>query len=271
MTPEITYVPSEKAHPQIAGSIFPGSDVRIMMRSPTAVVFNGLGCNYWNRDEHAGWHGLKKLFSDRPTIARFEAAQEKVDALYGEGVGAALIHAWRKNLTVLLDGGGKPLPPTRMKARAMHKEAYAKVTINWEADLTGEVKTCRQCSKPLRLSTDHHRFEHTIEANHPRSVEDCQRLTNRRVVAIHDYGDTDRDRVGYVRYFETWDGESYLEEDFCGDTCAAVYGRRAVRERPLLDPGGAAYKHPYRPRNDVQLGTKVERTFTLNDGRTIKA
>ena len=270
VVPQITFVPSEKTHPSIAGSAYPGSAVRIMLRSPGHVVFNSLGCNIWNRDERGGWHNTKKLFSERPTIAEFEQVRGRADDLLGPGVGEALLHAWRKNLTVLLDGGGEPMPPTRMKQRAMHKDAYAKVTVNWKADLSGEAKTCRQCGQALRIDTDHYRLGHEIKPDHPRSLEDCQRLTNRRVVAIHDYGDVDRRRVGLVSWFETWDGESYLDVDFCSDRCAATYGRRAAREMPPLEIGGAVDKRPHRVRDDVDLNPQPERHFTLAGGRKIK-
>lgn len=270
VVPQITFVPSEKTHPQIAGSIYPGSAVRIMLRSPRHVVYNSLGCNIWNRDKGGGWHNIKKLFDGRPTIAEFEKVRGRFDDLLGPGVGEALLHAWRKNLTVLLDGGGEPMPPTRMKQRAMQEEAYAKVTVNWTADLTGEVKTCRQCGKALQIDTDHHRLGFEIKPDHPRSLEDCQRLTNRRVVAIHDYGHVDRSRIGFVKWFETWDGESYHYLDFCSDKCAATYGRRAARELPPLEVGGEAIKRPHRIRNDVELNPKPERRFKLADGTTIE-
>lgn len=270
-TPTIELVAKEEAHGGIAGSDY-GSRVRIMARSPKLVLFNALGCNQWDRNPHSGWHGLKSIFKGRPTIAQFEAVSAKVDELFGPGVGEQVVLAWRTHKTVLVDGGGEALPLPRYTRALISKTEYAKISPDWQADLTGEIETCKQCGKPLRPHTDHHRLGHDTLPDHPQTPEQCQKLTNARVIAVHGYGThASKEKQRLVAWFETWDGEAYLDLDFCSDKCAAIYGRRAVHEREPLEPGGAAPKQEYVPRQDkhhydteaaaARARESLERTF----------
>jgi hypothetical protein len=264
-------VDKEDARGVIAGSNY-GSSVRIMARGPRVVLFNGLGLNSWDRREVGGWHSLKSLFKGRPTIAQYEAVQAQVDGLLGEGVGAAVVEAWRKHKTVLVDGGGEPLPlpnlviTTRMRAR------FAEQSVTAHLDLTGKIRCCLQCGKPLAPHTNHHRMGHAIQPDHPRTLEDCQRRTNQTVIACHSYGMNHPEKWGYVEWFETWDGETLHDPYFChGSTCAAKYGRRAAEAGVILEPGIEPARIEHIIRDDVEHFEKPEPTYAeTGDGRRIR-
>lgn len=268
MSDRFQIIPRENAYGVIAG-VDHGSKVRVMVRSPSHVLFNGFGGHIWTRgSEHH--QSLKTLFRDRPTAARYDAAREKIDAAFGEGATDYVMRAWRDHQTILVDGGGEPLKLPNLERSAQMHAAYDAVKPDWEADLTGRQKTCLQCGGPLRPDTDHHRMGHAILPEHPRTVEDCQRLTNHPVIAVHGYGVNQHARYGLIAWFETWDGESYLDLDFCGDKCAATYGRRAAQELPLLEVGGQPVRRQHRIRDDVQHHEVEERTIAMADGSTIR-
>lgn len=250
--PTFELVAKEDAHGVIAGSNY-GSQVRIMARSPTHVIFNGLGSNFWNRDENASWHGLKHLFSGRPTIAQFEAVADKLNEILGEGAAPWVVRAWREKKTLWVDGGGAALPlPNIVRARRTYAR-YVDATADFRVDLTGRVPTCLQCGENLQPRTNHHRLGYDLKPDHPRSIEDCQRLTNQAVIAIHSYGINREERWGFVEWFETWDGESLHDPYFChGSNCAAKYGRRAAEAAVKLEPGVEPTPIPHVIREDVQ-------------------
>jgi hypothetical protein len=262
----IEFVDKEDARGSIAGSDY-GSRVRVMARSPTCVIFNARGANYWDRNDHGGWHSLKRLFSGRPTIAQFEAASDKVDELFGAGAGAAVVQAWRTNKTVLVDGGGAPLPLPNIISHRIRYERYLDATADFRVDLTGRVKTCLQCGENLRPKTNHHRMGFDIRPDHPRTLEDCQRMTNQAVIALHSYGMNHEDRWGLVEWFETWDGETLQDPYFCNNECACKYGRRAAEAAVKLEPGVEPTVIPHTPREDVEHFEKKERWIDGPSGR----
>jgi hypothetical protein len=249
--PTFELVEKEDARGVIAGSDY-GSRVRIMARSPTHVIFNGLGSNYWDRNEHSGWHGLKHLFHGRPTIAQFEAVADKINEVLGEGAAPWVVRAWREKKTLWVDGGGEALPLPNIVQHRLRYERYVDATADFKVDLTGRVKTCLQCGENLRPKTNHHRMGYDIQENHPRSIEDCQRMSNQAVIAVHSYGMNREDRWGLVEWFETWDGESLQDPYFCDSKCAAKFGRRAAEAAVVLEPGVEPVEIPYVPRDDVQ-------------------
>lgn len=235
---EYELVDREHARGIINGSDY-GSSVTMVARSPTHIIFNALGSRILDRKSHS-WHGCTTLTRDRVTRKTFEDAdiQAKIDEVFGEGAGKIVNDAYRSAKTVLFDGGGEKLIEPRKLIAQRHSDWYDTVSINWRDEYATDV-TCLQCATPLRPRTMIHNMGNVIQENHPRTVEDCQRLTNHRVVAIHDYGySMTKQQVGYVRYFETWDGEALVDPHFCNDKCAVKYGRRAAQAGVVLKPGG---------------------------------
>lgn len=243
-------VDKEEAHGLIAGSLY-GAAVRVIARSPTHVLFSALGIQLWNRSEHGGWHNLQTLTRKRPSRAAYDAIRPRIDEVFGEGATDRIIENNRKSKTLLVEGGGTAMPLPRVQHAAKVQVAHREVSPDWRADLTGRVLCCKQCGEQLRPSTDHHRLGYKLIPNHPQSREDCQRLTNQEVIAVHGFDTRYEDRWAYVEWFETWDGQSYFDVDFCNDKCAANYGRRAARDRDLLEPGGEVPRTEYRPREDT--------------------
>lgn len=230
-------VDREHAHGEIDGSYY-GSSATIVARSPTHILFNALGSRIWQRGQSA-WHGETKLTRNRPTQKTFADSdiQAKIDAVFGEGAGAIVYEAYRNKKTVLFDGGGTKLPQPRLLLAKKNADWYDSVTINWHDEYATD-KTCLQCAARLRPHAMRHHMGDVIQENHPRTVEDCQRLSNHKVVAIYDYGSSMSDsKVGFIKYFETWDGEALVDPHFCNDKCMAKYGRRAAQAGLVLEPG----------------------------------
>lgn len=262
-------VEKEDARGVIAGSDY-GSSVRIMARSPTHVMFNALGCQLWDRDERGGWHSLTKVFGERATKAKYEAAREKIDGAFGVGATDMVLEAWRLHKTVLVDGGGAVLVEPGLKIRDRNARLYAEKSCTEELDLSGEVPGCLQCGKTLIPHTKLHHMGHVIQPDHPRSLTDCQKLTNRRVVAVRSFDGNHPDKLEYVSWFESWDGETLRDPHFCGDTCAAKFGRRAAAAGTVdLEPG----VEPVKVRTEHESQNHYEepvRHLTMPDGRRIR-
>lgn len=264
--PSIELIPKENAHGLVAGSDF-GSSVRIMARSPTHVLFNGLGCRVWNRKSGASFMDIRTIYAGRPTKALYEAHRDEIDNFMGAGVAVAVLEAWKTGKTVLIDGGGEALLRPHEELRKEAADAYAAVSINTTLPLEGRLPTCKQCGKPLEAKFQVHTMGRNILPNHPRTVEDCQRLSNFQVVAIRDYRVSEGPKVGYVESFDTWDGESVFDPHFCSDACAAIYGRRAASDLPPMEPHGFVPK-VFRSHDRVDHAPKEpERVFKTADGR----
>lgn len=240
--PRFKQVATELTHPSLAGTLFP-ADLRILMRSPTHVMFVGLGLRLYDR-KLGSYYSSNAIstITDKTTIAGMSepAVTAKIESIFGEGSAEAAVAAKRTRGmgTVLVDGGGDKMPETRaaMRTRYHAERQFATVNSNYEADLTGQVKTCRQCGGPLTAHTQSHRFSVYIEDGHPKTLEDCQRRTNLLVVSTHAFTNT-LDNAQYIERFSTWDGESYVDPDFCKKDCIIAYGRRAVQELPPLPVG----------------------------------
>jgi hypothetical protein len=229
------FVDKEDAKGSIGGVDY-GASVRVMARSPRLVMFNGQGCHVWTRGDYSG-NAEITLFRDRPTKAAFQTAAGKITELFGPGADDVILKAWREQKTVLVDGGGeKMIEPGRM-IRAGAERAFAEKAVGCVVDLTGAIPACRQCGANLQPRTKLHHMGDVIQPDHPRTIEDCQRLCNHRVVVIHDYDLNLPHKWGYVRWFETWDGETVRDPYFCDDKCAARYGRRAAADLPSLKAG----------------------------------
>lgn len=273
MVNRIVLVETEYTAGLLGGTDY-GSRARVLMRSPQAALYIARGLILHTPRSDDRDYAFKTLISGRVKAAQVMASEvsSQIIAAFGPDAASAAAQALetRGMGTALYDGGGSPLVKPNAERRADIQADYAARTCNWKADLAGEAQTCRQCGVGLEPATDIYWMGSTIQPDHPRSAEDCQRLTNRRVVAIYDYGITRPDRYGLVERFEVWDGESYSQLDFCSDKCAAVYGRRAARERDLLEPGGDSPKPPSRSRESINLHPDPPRYFSLGDGRKFK-
>lgn len=90
---------------------------------------------------------------------------------------------------------------------------------------------CRCCGKPIPKRTVNH-YPKPGHGKLPRSKEDCQRLTNHKVVSVSYHEDTpymrEKGFAGTVERFSTWDGESYTDDLFCKTACAEAFGRMAA-------------------------------------------
>lgn len=262
-------VEKEDAKGTIGGSDY-GSSVRLMARSPTHIMFNALGGQIWERGSE-GWRGTQKLFHDRAVREKFERpeVQAAIEKTFGEGAGAMILKAWKEGKTLLVDGGGEPLTMPGLKLRKLHQARYAEVNANWQADLNGRIPCCKQCGAELKPKTVIHHLGQTLKDDHPKTMEECQRLTNLEVIAVHDYGHSTGDKVGHVSWFETWDGESVFDPHFCNDKCAAKYGRRAAEAYEPLEPGIEPAKHQW-VHESVNHYKEEVRHLTLRDGSKIR-
>lgn len=97
---------------------------------------------------------------------------------------------------------------------------------------------CVCCTKPIRKHTVTHWLrtdpahvghssdfiKHVYVPELPRSKEEAQRLTNGKIVAVRRGRD-----AGTISQFNTWDGESYVDQFFCTGTCARDFGYICAR------------------------------------------
>ena len=261
--PEFTQVPTEYAYGVYAGADY-GSKIRILMRSETMVMFVGYGLNLSPRNERNHHNGTKIANSSKASNLTTPSVRQKIIAAFGEGADEAAICAikTRGRGTILVDGGGEKLPLPRVEASKLHYERYAAATPTTTGLIPVERK-CRQCGKDLVPSTDHHRFSNVPTDGQPKTVEECARYTNVPIFSVTGYSaNSPEEWWPFVDWFATWDGESYLDPDFCNDRCASIYGRRAARDLPPLETGVPAIPHPYRMREDVDHYEKEPDRFT---------
>ncbi len=219
-----------------------GSKIRVVMRSPIAILFVGYGLRMIKRD-YFGAHNTvilssesKRVHLERPDI------RAKIVEMFGEGADEAALAAYKTRGmgTVLFDGGGDPLSLVPSVARKQTQALYEDISPTRDQDI--EMKRCVQCGEKLTPKTVHHHMSNQPSGDdHPRTVEDCQRLSNQPVTSVHGYPiNRPEEWWPYISWFETWDGESYRDDTFCSDRCAAIYGRRAAAELPALEVGGEA-------------------------------
>lgn len=99
---------------------------------------------------------------------------------------------------------------------------------------------CRCCGAPIPKETHSHWFGQISPSNtdystnhpeEPHTLEEAQRLLNQQLVSVRYWG---RDDKRIVHYATSWDGESYRDEFFHSQECAAAFGRMAAREHPEL-------------------------------------
>jgi hypothetical protein len=228
-------VPTEYTRGSIGGVDY-GSKARVVLRSPNGFIFVALGVHYIPRNSHS-YHDIKTVcekanadnFSDPKVRAR-------IVEWFGEGADEAVLKTTEKrgHATVLWQGGGKKLPLPHHEANKLHSAAYAEASPTRDI-LPENVECCLQCGKPLALKTIKHSLGWDSRAT---TVEELQRLTNLPIVRVRGFESNRPDLWQYIESFETWDGESYSQETFCSDRCAAIYGRRAAAELAKLPTGG---------------------------------
>jgi hypothetical protein len=216
-----------------------GSKTRVVMRSPKALLFVGYGLNIISRP--IGRCDRRERISDKLNIAALQS-EHVIAALirfFGDdGPAAALLALEKKGMgTVLLDGGGDPMPLPEAVTRDAKMADYAATTPS-KTIIPENAKTCQQCGGALPLHTVSHHLSPDMSVNTAKTLEDVQRLSNNQVVRIFGVDiNQDRKYWSLISSFDTWDGESYRDDTFCSDRCAANYGRRAAAELPKLQPG----------------------------------
>lgn len=99
------------------------------------------------------------------------------------------------------------------------------------AKQTATMNICRKRDPKLKNDWEFWRHLAIGNAPWPRSIRDCQKLTNEKVVSIT-YGahiDNEFD-LKAVRSFTIWDGESYKDGFFCNGDHAKQFGYAAARK-----------------------------------------
>lgn len=265
---EHTFVDREIARGVINGSDY-GASVPIIARSPTHIIFHARGARIVRRND-TGFMGMTYITSDRPSRAAYENphAQSKIDAVFGEGAHRIVLDAVYNKKTALINGGGEALPPPINIVRKKIETAYQAFTINWTADLTGRIKTCRQCAGNLSPVYTHFHFDYDYD-KHPTNLDDCQRMTNHEVVLIRDFGSINPEMAGKVNYFFTWDGESVVDPYFCSKECAILYAYRAAQEFAPLPVN--EQPAPYlMKQGDIKSHRNPQPTIVTSDGKEYK-
>lgn len=250
-------VATERMDDVVAGLRY-GMKPRILMRSPTHILYVALGVHLVPRGARAMQHVQTVARQAKREALSSPAAREIIIAAFGAGSDDAAITALttRGGGTVLVDGGGDAiiLIADRVAAQRAEYEA-ASPDARALLEVTG---TCRQCGGELEPVLDRHHFDTIPVVGQPRTIEDCGRMSNRPVMSVHGYGvGSPREWWGYVSWFSTWDGESYRDPLFCTDACAARYGRRAATELPALAVGGTYVPEPQATGQHVSHRTTV--------------
>lgn len=244
---------------------------RIVLRSPKAVAYVCYGLQLWLPRGSSAMSHTRTVIGGRVTLdslSRSDVRNTLIDA-FGPGADEAAILAQRSKGrgTILVDGGGDPFGPTDAQVKEYLRVHKLLHSADRSVDLTGMVKTCCQCGGNLIPHTASHQMGAEIKSDHPRSLEDCQRLTNQMVISVHGYRDHKREE--YVERFQTWDGESYQDNLFCSDGCATKYGRRAAIELPPLPADNSEIAEPRHSFESTDHYEKKDRTASIG-GRVFK-
>ena len=260
------------------GGTFYGSSVRLLVRTPTKLVFTGCGgVRGYERRQHLSDFNNLSHFRQRARIYRVDRGGQGRHRFFPRRWGARTSSSSRGRTRRQRSStaGGTALSPPAHILRTRYTEKRSAESCDVEVDLTGQIATCLQCGCNLRPHTTHHHMGYEMQPDHPRSIEDCQRLSNHRVIRVHAY--RDEERFTCVDWFEAWDGETTQQDTFCSDKCAATYGRRAAQELDRLPVGGEpiAKKWPGHQRvahydveeaeakshEDIVKGVRADRTY----------
>lgn len=251
--PTFEQVATEYAYGSLNGVDY-GSRVRVLMRSPTTIMYVAYGVHISRRGSHEYHSQITIAESTKRADLSLPKARDLIVKHFGEGADEAAIMAatTRGKGTILVNGGGEQLPLPRAEQVKLYRARYDAVTPT--RTLIVPQKRCIQCEQPLRPRTITHHFGPSPEKeNHPRTAEDCQRLTNHAVFSVSGYDSNKPEEWWpFISWFRTWDGETYDQIDFCSDRCAAIYGRRAAAELTRLPPGGRPPERERLPHESVQ-------------------
>ena len=96
---------------------------------------------------------------------------------------------------------------------------------------------CRNCGAPIAKKTTTvwfgegpiacRRDPSTSFAAKPRTLEEAAKYSNHQIVS-HRFSDVDRS----VRVMHVWDGDSYQDDAFHSQSCAAAFGRAMAKQFP---------------------------------------
>lgn len=240
---------------------------RVLMRSPEAVMVVGYGVHLIERSSKRD----KTVSFDSRAKSGFGENVSYIDRIFGEGASEHALKAIRTRGmgTVLVNGGGEPLPPPHGVRRDNILAEYQVITPTMQVEIIA--KGCRQCGSPLRPHTVRHDFAFRPVEGQPRTLTECQPLSNHQVIAVRGYSiNQPHDWWPYISSFESWDGESYVDEHFCNDRCAAEYGRRAVNAFPPLDSNDERAARPRHQQEWIKHYEPEVRTITTADGTVFK-
>lgn len=234
--PTFEQITTEYADGSSVNGVDYGSKIRVVMRSPEYIAFVGYGINLISRSNR---YNTDKIAPDsKKDTVSLERVRKKFIEAFGEGADEWAIKAisTKGRGTILVNGGGEAMLLPRAIRAQINQAHYDSVDPSSEVEIP-EQKTCVQCGGKLPLKVENHSLGYSPKPDHPKTLEECQRLTNKRVVRVMGYsGNYPREWWPYVSFYFTWDGESYIKEDFCSDRCAATYGRRALKAYPALEP-----------------------------------
>lgn len=107
---------------------------------------------------------------------------------------------------------------------------------------------CRMCDKAIPKKTESHFLRlrdsnanpqfYTVVDALPKTQAECQKLTNHKVVSVRYsavYDDVSREVVGReMSSFNTWDGESYVDEHFCNGNCCRRFAYMVAHHYPTV-------------------------------------
>jgi len=99
--------------------------------------------------------------------------------------------------------------------------------------------TCWCCGKPIAKKVQTLYFGMSSDKGEDRTAKpktraEAQLHNNFQLVSVRYAGRLDNDYVMRASY---WDGESYISEFFCKESCAAEFGKdaaRSIKERRLV-------------------------------------
>jgi hypothetical protein len=214
--PEFQQIKTEYAYGVYKGTMY-GSQIRVVMRSDTHVMYVGYGLSIATRADDSS-NSIRRIASDsKKATLQTERVREYIVKTFGEGSDEMAIKAisTRGMGTILVDGGGVQLPLPHAEQARKHAADYGSITPTATVEMTG-LKTCMQCGEQLSIHRTQHHLDIIPEEGHPTTIEDCQKLSNQPVVSVHGFGSNKpREWWKYISWFYTWDGESYLDEHFC--------------------------------------------------------
>jgi hypothetical protein len=218
------FVKTEYVNPAYFGTA--GTRVRVVMRSPKAVIWVNYGVRIVKRTDVSNYVYYADTRSLGESLKNLSPrAQETIDDFFGEGAWDIFLkhNEKRGSGTILLNGGGKPLPRPNRDLAEENTKAWEAATPSQK--IMVDKKKCLECGDDLIAVTEHINVgDHEIQ-----TLNDCQRVTNKTIVEIKGFDTRYPQKWHLVEYVVVWDGESYLDDYFCSNKCAAAYGRKMAK------------------------------------------